>query len=150
MIYNPSTNLVVKLDRKLTCKVLESVRAKVSYTNNLLRRLAGSSSRAISTSIMSRGAQAEYASPHGVQVDTPTNLTTLSPHFGDRHRLIESHPKVVPTGAMYYTSSSIYLRSTIHKHIGPRQTRTDLYRTPKILGLQNYLPAARFPATQHR
>ena len=86
--YNPTpTYLGVKLDRQLTFKHhLESLRAKVSSRNNLLRRLAGSSWGA-NASTLRTGAlalvysAAEYAAPawcrsvHTRKLDTTLNET---------------------------------------------------------------------------
>ena len=86
--YNATpTYLGVKFDRQLTFKYhLESLRAKVSSRNNLLRRLAGSSWGA-NTSTLRTGAlalvysAAEYAAPawcrsaHTSKLDIPLNET---------------------------------------------------------------------------
>ncbi|XP_072169950.1 uncharacterized protein [Diadema setosum] len=86
--YNPTpTYLGVKLDRQLTFKHhLESLRAKVSSRNNLLRRLAGSSWGANTSTLRTRAlalvySAAEYAasawcrSVHTHKLDTTLNET---------------------------------------------------------------------------
>ena len=86
--YNPTpTYLGVKLDRQLTLKHhLESLRAKVSSRNNLLRRLAGSSWGANTTTLRTGAialvySAAEYAAPawcrsvHTRKLDTTLNET---------------------------------------------------------------------------
>ena len=101
LLHNPTpTYLGVKLDRQLTFKQhLESLRAKVSSRNNLLRRLAGSSWGA-SPSTLRTGAlalvysSAEYAAPAWCRSSHVKKLDTT---LNDTLRIITGCLKPTPT-----------------------------------------------------
>ena len=160
--HNPTpTYLGVKLDRQLTYKQhLDSLRAKVSSRNNLLRRLAGSSWGA-SPSTLRTGAlalvysAAEYASPAWSR---SAHAKKIRHHpqrdHEDCHRLPETHSNGVSPGIIWHCTScptqrKLHIQTCEQGLAGPEPSPTQTCIGLKISVANACPPAARSPATQH-